>query len=208
MSCDDSSIDLEIIQGATFEKTFFWYSGAKVIKAITGITAAYPPVISCNTHGLPSNEMPCQIVSVKGMTEINTVTDDDSDEDDFVYALKSGANAFTLPDVNAADYTAYLSGGYLVYTPPKDLTTYKARLQVRASRADTATLVSLTSDPGAGIVLTASEGQITVTIDSAATALLDFVNAVYDLELYVPGTPDVVTRIASGDVTLSKEVTR
>jgi hypothetical protein len=208
MACDDTSIDLEITQGSTFEKTFFWYSGAKVIKPITGITAAYPAVVTCIGHGLPTNEVPCKIVSVKGMTEIITPDDGDNDEDDFVYALKTGVDSFALTDVNASEYTAYTSGGYLEYTPPKDLTTYEARMQIRASRADTTTLVSLTSNPVAGITLIASEGQITVVIEASATELLDFVNAVYDLELYIPGGTPKVTRIASGDVTLIKEVTR
>jgi len=207
MACDDSGIDLEITQGSTFEKTFFWYSGAKVIKPITGITATYPPTVTCVGHALPANEVPCKIVSVKGMTEIITADDGDNDEDDYVYALKSGVDAFTLPDVNAADYTPYVSGGYLVYIPPKLLTSYEARMQIRASRADTAVLVDL-STTALDIVITEAEGMITVTIDSAATALLDFVNAVYDLELYIPGAPANVTRLAFGNVTLVKEVTR
>lgn len=208
MSCEDEGIDLEITQGSTFEKTFFWYSGAKVIKAITGATQAYPCVVTCPSHNLPTNEIPGRIVSVKGMTELNTEAEDSCAEPVFVYALRADGNTFSLPDVNAADYTAYVSGGYFEYTPPKDLTLYEARMQIRASRADTATLVSLTSNPAAGITLVASEGQITVVIEAVDTAALDFVNAVYDLELVLPGTPDKVTRIASGNVTLIKEVTR
>ena len=195
-----SGYDFVIKQGETLEKTFYWYSGALVTKPITAITLAYPPVFTAATHGLPTLEIPARLVSIVGPEELNTP------DDEYVYLLKVDTNTFKAPELNASGLSAYVSGGYLAYTPPKDLTGYTARMTIRRATSSTTPLAVLTSVAG-DIVLTALEGAVTVTMDAADTALLDFVTAVYDLELVLPGTPDYVKRLASGAITLSRETT-
>ncbi|MCC6475110.1 MAG: hypothetical protein IT514_15355, partial [Burkholderiales bacterium] len=102
---------------------------------------------------------------------------------------------------------AYTSGGELVYNPPVDLTGSTARMQIRpyVESPDADILLSLTTANG-GISLGGANGTISLLASAAATAALDFDTAVYDLEV-IDGS-GLVTRLLSGMVTLSKEVTR
>lgn len=84
-----------------------------------------------------------------------------------------------------------------------DLTGYTARLQVRRRQSSDDVLISLTTANG-GLVLSGS--TITITMTAAATALLDFNRAVYDLEL-IPASNEP-ERYLQGTVTLDHEVTR
>jgi len=94
----------------------------------------------------------------------------------------------------------YKSGGNAV-----DLSTHTARMQVRTSFDASSTLVNLTS--GGGDITLASNGVITVTISTSATAALAAPNSgVYDLEIIA--SDGVVTRLLQGNVTVTPEVTK
>jgi hypothetical protein len=197
MSCD--SQDFTIKQGEDLSLPFYWYDGDPVIKSISAIAAGYPPTLTATGHGLPTNKIPVQLVTIKGPTVLNT------DEGETVYALKATTDTFKLPDINAGTMTAYTGGGYLVYQAPKDLTSYTARMQLRSSISSATVLLELTSGNG-DIVLGGTEGSATLVLTATQTAALSFSTAVYQLEL-VSGA-GVVKRLASGTITLSKEVTR
>lgn len=84
-----------------------------------------------------------------------------------------------------------------------DLTTYSARMKIRSSPGSTV-LLSLTSS--SGIVLDEDNSpNITVTITDEQSAALDFVYAVYDLEIESAG--GVVYPLLYGRITLQKEIT-
>ena len=95
-----------------------------------------------------------------------------------------------------------------------DLTGYHGRMQIR-SDYNSAPLISLTSSlspDGTGINISGSNGitpiqsgSIGVYISAYSSSLLDFGEALYDLEM-VKG--DVVTRLLEGRVKLSKNVTK
>lgn len=85
-----------------------------------------------------------------------------------------------------------------------NLTGFTARLQIRATKDDSTTLVSLTN--GAGLTLGGIAGTIDVLLSATTTAALSFTTAFWDLELVSGG--GVVYRLLEGYVTLSKEVTR
>jgi hypothetical protein len=88
----------------------------------------------------------------------------------------------------------------------RDLTGYTAKLQIRDNPAATDTLLELTSATGEGIsILAGTGGKLDIEISSGSTAALDFLTAVYDLELTVTGETE---RLLSGVVTLSREVTK
>jgi hypothetical protein len=103
---------------------------------------------------------------------------------------------------------------------PVDLSGYSARMQIRPSTTSTTAYITLTSDlqpDGSGINLSGSHstkpptsGSIGVFISACSSSVLEFGEAVYDLELSVPyeGGCDYVTRLIQGPVRLSKEVTR
>lgn len=103
---------------------------------------------------------------------------------------------------------------------PVNLTGYSARMQIRPSVTSTTPYITLTSTlrpDGTGLNLSGSHslkpptsGSIGVFISACSSSVLDFGEAVYDLELTVPydGNCDYVTRLIQGPVKLSKEVTR
>lgn len=79
-------------------------------KAISGITRAYTPTVSCMAHGFVAGQV-ILIAEVAGMTEINGVTVK-------VLAVES-ANTFTLYGVDTTNFSTYTSGG--VATPQGDV---------------------------------------------------------------------------------------
>jgi hypothetical protein len=196
------SQDFEILQGVTLSLPFFWYDGDPVVKAITAATADYPPVLTAAAHGLPTSKIPVRIVTVKGPTELNSPADGST-----IYALKTGSDTFSLPDTNAGVFSApfVAGGGFLVYQKPKDLTGFTARMQLRSGVTSTTVILDLT-DVNGDILLGGTEGSITLILSSIQTALFTFPTAVYDLHLTSAG--GVVTRVASGTITVSPEVTR
>jgi len=103
---------------------------------------------------------------------------------------------------------------------PVDLTGYGARMQIRPSATSNEVYLSLTSTlnpDGTGINMSGSSpykspssGSLGVYISSCTSSMLNFGDAVYDLEIFAPvdsPCPEV-TRIIQGPVRLSKEVTR
>lgn len=85
-----------------------------------------------------------------------------------------------------------------------DLTGLTARMQIRpTSQGDL--LVSLTTENG-GITLGGEDGTIDLLISAADTSAFTWTKAVYDLEIVYPDAR--VRRLLSGNVTLSREVTR
>lgn len=88
-----------------------------------------------------------------------------------------------------------------------NLTGCTAKMQIRKKIGDDVALITLTTENG-GIIL--ADGYITIYMTDAQTATL--VAGVYDLEIIHPLSvgqtrPDV-TRVLTGQVTISKNVTR
>lgn len=88
---------------------------------------------------------------------------------------------------------------------PVNLTGCTARMQVRAKIDAPVALMTLTTENG-GIALGGAAGTVTLTITSAATTLLAWRAAVYDLEIIFADL--TVRRLLAGAVTVSPEVTR
>lgn len=89
-------------------------------------------------------------------------------------------------------------------TTPVDLTSYTARMDIRATIDTVATIIELTTENG-GIALGGTAGTITLTITATQTGAMDFDSAVHDLEM-ITGT--TVTRLVEGKVNFSPEVTQ
>lgn len=86
-----------------------------------------------------------------------------------------------------------------------DFTGYTWRMQIRSYLQADTVLTELTSENGGIDIDNQSNGLIILKITAADTTLLDFSDAVYDLESVNGITVD---RRTYGSVTLSKEVTR
>ena len=96
-----------------------------------------------------------------------------------------------------------------------DLNGYHARMQIRPTVDSSDVLLSLSSsltEDGTGILMSGStgdlplsSGSIAIYISADSSSLLNFEQAVYDLEMV---TGSSVTRLLEGRVQLSKNVTR
>ena len=94
---------------------------------------------------------------------------------------------------------------YKVAGTPFDNSAYEARMMVRRNY-DSAPVVSLTSDPSAGISLGGANGQIVFFV--SAVEMEDLLGKyVFDLELYDPTDDDVVLGIVRGTLEVRREVT-
>jgi hypothetical protein len=102
---------------------------------------------------------------------------------------------------------------------PIDLTGYQARMQIRPTVDSTTVYLALSSSlnsDGTGLNLSGSNGAIPPTsgsigiyIASCTSSMLNFDQAVYDLEIYSgSGACPFTVRLLEGQVKLSKEVTR
>lgn len=88
---------------------------------------------------------------------------------------------------------------------PVDLVTATARMQIRATLSDPEVLINLSSANG-GIVLGPEAGKIAIKISAEATADIEWLSAVYDLEVVFANGD--VRRLMFGSVRVSQEVTR
>lgn len=193
--------NLTIEQGETFETVVRWETPPLKYKAISAMTKTAPISITATSHAIP-NGWRVAVVDAVGMTELNAADSPPAD-DAFRAATVIDANTVEFNEVSAALFKTYKSGGYLAYYTPQDLTGYTARMTIR-DRAGGTELVALTS-ADSEILLDVAAFTITLALSAAVTAAFTWTKGVYDLELV--SSTGRVTRILSGTVTLSKEVT-
>jgi hypothetical protein len=192
--------NITVLQGATFTRVVRWDDGTPVFKAISSIDKVAPAAINVVGHGIPEG-WPVAIVSVKGMTQINTPNPERVS--DYTPASVVDVDNIILPYIDASSYKNYTSGGYVRYRKPVDLTGYTARMKIKRNKSDDTELVYLTD--GNGITIDNTDKTIQIVIDATITETLDFNSGVYDLEL-VSATSEVF-RILEGSVTVSRETT-
>ncbi len=196
--------DIVIIQGNTFSMQVRWEQAELTFKAVTGITKAAPPVITCTGHGMPDNWRGA-FTNLGGMTQLNAEDAEAVVAADFFDIDYIDANSFKLKNVDATGYGTYTSGGILRYYPPVNLAGYTARMHIRQALTTTTTLLELTTE-NSRIDIDESNYLITLTITAADTEDLTFTSGVYSLEM-VSGS-GAVTTLLDGKVKLTKEVTR
>ena len=195
-----AKINFKVYQGATFEQVLRWESETKTYAPITAVTKSAPVTISIgDPFSAPPVGWRVRVVGVGGMREINMP------ENQYAVATGVEGNVVTLNQINSLAYTTYISGGVLEYNTPVDISGYTARMQVRKKPKDTGVLLTLTTENG-GVELDSVAKTITLRIPANSTALLDFQQAVYDLELITAAGR--VMRFAEGNITVSAEVTR
>jgi hypothetical protein len=135
------------------------------------------------------------------MTQINASTPPKDSE--YVVATVLTADTLELNTVNAAEYKAYTSGGYVQYNTPQDLTGYIARMSIKDKVGGTE-LMSLTTT-NLRILIDNATKTIKLDIDAADTAAITWKKGVYDLEMESPA--GVITALMFGTVTVTNEVT-
>jgi hypothetical protein len=181
-------------KGAHWVPVFRWGSRTPTTKAITAITRAAPAVVTATAHGMPSG-WPCAVVSAGGMTQINAEGYPPR-LDQYKPGTVVDASQVSLDEVNSADFTAYTSGGYLVYPTPVDLSTVSAMVLTIYDNPELTGTALATLSVGTGIVLDNTAKTISATL---ATAALDWDVGYYELMATVAG---IDTQILVGTLAL------
>lgn len=194
-------LDLTMVQGTTFKVVITWETTPIVYREITGVTQGAPAVITCLAHGVPDGWR-VAIVGVKGMTQLNA-KNTPPEEEDFIRATKVSDNQIELNEVITAGYSAYSSGGFVMYYTPALLPGFEARMSIK-DRAGGTELLRLDTD-NTRITLDDTLGTVLLTVSATDTAALTWTKGVYDLEMVSPAGE--VTAILTGTVTVKKEVT-
>lgn len=187
--------NFKIYQGSTFNEILRWESSTKVYKPITAITKAAPMVVTAVGHGLVAGWR-AKISNVVGMKEVNS--------EEYLVATEITNDTATFNNVNAAGYTAYVSGGILEYNMPVPLNGYTGRMQIRASVNSSTIILELTTENSLLVIDDATK-TITINIPASTTQTFTFKSAVYSLELVSGAT---VIPFIYGNLTLDTEVTR
>ena len=129
--------------------------------------------------------------------------------------MAAGKYSFTIEQGSTVDFEIVYKDSN---SDPIDLTLYTARMQIRPSIGSDIVHMTLSSslNPcGTGLNMSGSNsanpptsGSIGIFISAASSSLLDFNEAVYDLEIASgSGNCANVTRILQGKVKLSKNTT-
>lgn len=196
-----AEVSWEVRQGRTFKYVVRPERLPLVYKPITDIEQSAPVSITATGHGLASG-WGAAITNVSGMTELNA-TANALRESDFRPVTVVDPNTITINSVDAAGFSAYVSGGHLIYYTPTTLAGAEVRLDLRDAVGGTM-LYQMSSTIG-NIAIDDAAHTITITIPAADTEGFTFLSAVGDLEVvYTDGFVDELLRI---DVAVIQEVT-
>lgn len=128
--------------------------------------------------------------------------------------MSAGRYSFTIEQGATLDFElAYKDSD----NNPVNLTGYQGRMQIRPTVGSSTIYLTLSSSlngDGTGLNFSGSDGlnpptsgTIGIFLSAESSSLLDFDEAVYDLELATGSLYPVVTRLLEGKVKLSKNVT-
>lgn len=195
--------DLPVTQGETFAFVIQWETENLVYVPIATMTRTAPlRLVTTGPHGMPDGWKGA-ITNAKGLTEVNAEANAVKDKDRRACTLISPTE-ITINSINAAGFKPHTAGsGILEYYAPQDLTGYTARCAIKDKIGGTV-LKSLTTENG-GIAIDQTKKTITLSLSATETAALTWKAGVYELELVSP--TGVVTKLYTGKVTVSKEVT-
>lgn len=207
--------NLTLIKGKTFSRVIRWATTPYLYKAITAITQAAPVVITSTAHSIPTG-WPVTVVSVKGMTQINSIVPADPKLFHTIShnATAASVDTISINDINSSDFSAYTSGGYIQCLTPVDMASFTARMSIKDRiggtelfRLDTTTDVAVApyTHDQPRIAIDNANKTITLTIHAEDTAAMTFTKGVYDLELISSG--GVVDLLLSGNIFVTGEVT-
>lgn len=185
--------DFKVAAGETFLPTIRWATEEVMGKAITAISQTAPAIVTAVGHGAPAG-WPVAVASAKGMTQINARRYPPQ-ASDWHAATVLTANTVKLNDVNSADFSAYTSGGFLVYNVPMSLTSVTARMIIRDAPVDGTILATLTNLAGITLDLTAF-----TIVPRLETAGLAWTTGYYDLEL--TDVALTIVQLISGVITI------
>lgn len=198
---NSSQINITINQGSTFRQVYRWAVKPIVYKDITGVEDTAPYRLTVPGHGVVEGWR-IAIQGIKGPTQLNAKKTTPSSSDYYKVSVVD-VDTIELNDVNGVTYPTYISGGVIQYYTPADLAGFLASMSIKDKVGGT--LLASYTTGNSKILLDNVDKTVTVTVPATETEMYTWKKGVYDLEM-VSGT-GVVTRLASGKVTLSQEVT-
>jgi hypothetical protein len=204
MDCKDIVID----QGRTFSQLVRWETTPVIYRAIEAISQTAPVRLTVPGHGCPDGWR-AAVTGVKGMPEINAEANRLS-ERDYHTVTVIDADTLEFNEVDASTFRPYVSGGYLQYNTPVNLTGFSGRMQIKDRIGGKVLASSEAADAPLDILrvtVEAAERAIRLTIPAAETEGISWRHGVYDLEMVSPDAEAVVTRLLSGRVIVRREVT-
>ena len=199
--------DLVIQQGKTFALILRWETEPIIYRPITAIQQAAPARLDVAGHGAPDGWR-AAVTNVKGMTEINAVDPVKVRDSEYHPVTVISADIIEFNDINAAGFKAYVSGGYLQYNTPVDLSGFTAQMEIKDKVGGTVLASADAADSPLDILkidIDNAKKTITLTISATAAAAITWKKGVYDLEM--KSAEGVVTALITGSVSVTKEVT-
>ena len=192
------SNDLTILKGRTFTLVLRWETAPIVYKAITAIEQSAPARLTVPGHGCVDGWR----AAVTGVKEVRSA--------DYQTVTIVDANTIEFNELDASGFKAYVSGGFLQYLTPVDLTGYTGRMKIKDKVGGTVLLSSSAPDAPLNVIDIAVNNTaktITLTVHASATTDISWSRGVYDLEMVSSDLEPVVTRLISGKVSVVDEVT-
>lgn len=187
--------DFQVNAGAQWKPVFRWATKALTSKPITAISQAAPAVVTAAGYGAPDG-WPVAAVGVAGMTQINADHYPPRGTD-WLPSTRVDANNVSLDTVSSALFSAYVSGGFLVYRTPVDLAgVLGAVLTIYDNPNRTGTPLA-TLAVGTGITLDTTKQTIT---GSLATGALSWSVGYY--RLIVTDSANIPHEIVNGTINI------
>ena len=187
---------LHIEQGADFDYTLQWFGGGKFVAPIEDIVVGYPTIITVTDHLLNAvSPTPVVISGVEGCPHLNSA------DTSIALAEKIDADTFSV-SLSTVNDDWEEGTGEITYWKPTDLTSYTGVMNIRKNWHSNTIIHTISTALGT-MTLTALDGSVRLQITAADTALMDFVGAVYDIDLTIGG---IVQRVFKVPVTMHRDI--
>lgn len=192
--------ELLIQMGKTFTLPVRWETEPIIRKPITAISfASGAPRLTVTGHGIPDGWR-VLVTRVKGPTQINAQSCPPR-ASDYVIATVINSNTIELNSVTPVDcqgreWPAYVSGGFVEFYTPVDLTGCTARMSIKDKIGGTELM---SSDDAIAIDIDAAAHLITIAIEAADTAAITWKKGVTDLELIAPSGAVSKLKLCAGN---------
>lgn len=193
MSCENVQ-DFCVQTGTTWHPTVRWGTGVLTCRPVQALTQGAPISITANNHGLP-NGWPAALSGVQGMTQANA-ENYPPEGDDLHTGYVVDTNTVQFNDVDSSNFSAYTTGGYLVYDTPQNMAGFSLSLGIYADAAYSMLLTTLTS---AGAQITVDNTLKTIT-PLLQTAGLTWSTGYYRLDATDGG--GIVTELMRGVINI------
>lgn len=151
------SDSIKIKYGSSFELVTRVEDDTLVYKAISAITQGAPVRLTVTAHAMPPDWRGA-ITNVAGMTELNATANAVTDDDYKVFTVVD-PNTLEINAINAAGFSAYVSGGILQYYAPFGLADHTGRLGIKARPGLAPVLMKCTAAGTSGSVKPTGAGS-------------------------------------------------